>query len=306
MKLIANYTRALIAILALGILTLSSCEKETSQNGTEEEQQMEASQASAEADAQAENIFSGIFDDAYGANNEVGLEGSGVFWGRPDTLSPVLRCFTVTVIRLNPPAPFPVKVIVDFGNGCLGPDGHIRRGKIITVYTGRLIHVGSVAETTFENFFFDSIHVEGAHRIENTTPPLMAAIHARRFNVDVTNGKLTKPNGNYIKWDSHKVINQIDGMATPLDPRDDAFKIEGSAHGTVKRGNLIVAWNSTITEPLIRRLSCRWIVRGRIRTVRVNTSTTSPWVVILDFGNGVCDNLATLSVNGTTHIITLP
>lgn len=306
MKLIANWTRATLVISALGLFSLTSCQKENSQYGSEDEQQMQASRASAESNAEAENIFSNVFDDAYGANNEVGLEGTGVFWGRPDTLSPVLRCFTVTVIHLNPPAQFPVKVIVDFGTGCVGPDGHTRRGKIITVYTGRLIHPGSVAETTFENFFVDSVHVEGLHRIENTTPPAMVVLHGKRFNVDVINGKLTRPNGNYIHWNSHKVHTQIDGMVTPLDPRDDAFKIEGQASGTTKRGNLIVAWNSTIIEPLVRRFSCRWIVRGRIRTVRLNTATTSPWVAILDFGNGVCDNQATLTINGTTHIITLP
>ncbi len=307
MKLMTNFTQAITAILALGILSLSSCQKENSQYGTDEQQEMEASKTSAESSAEAENIFSGIFDDVLGANNEVGLEGTGVFWGRTDSLAPVLRCFTVTVTRLNPPAPFPVRVVVDFGTtGCLGPDGHIRRGKIITVYTGRLIHVGSVAETSFENFFVDSIRVEGVHRIENTTPPAMVLLNGRRFDIDVTNGKLTKPNGNFIKWDSHRVLTQIDGMGTPLDPRDDAFKIEGQANGTVRRGALLVAWHSVTVEPLVRRFSCRWIVRGRIRTVRLNLATTSPWVAILDFGNGVCDNQATLTINGTTHIITLP
>jgi hypothetical protein len=303
MKLISGSTRAILILIALVTFTFTSCEKE--QSGSEQEE-MEASQASAESSGEAENIFSQVFDDAYGANNEVGLEGSGVFWGRTDSLSPVQRCFTVTVIRLNPPNAFPVKIILDFGNGCVGPDGHTRRGKIITTYTGRLIHVGSVAETTFDNFFIDNVKVEGVHRIENITPPAMVALHARKFKVDVINGKLLKPNGNYVHWNSHKTKTQIDGMATPFIPHDDAFKIEGQATGTTKRGTLIVAWQSTIVEPLIRRLSCRWIVRGRIRTVRANTATTNTSVAILDFGNGVCDNLATLTINGTTHIITLP
>ena len=295
---------ALAILFAVASFIFTSCEKE--QSGTQEEQEAQVSRTSAETSAEAENIFSQVFDDAYGANDEVGLEGTGVFWNRTDTLNPALRCFTVSVIRLNPPALFPVKIILDFGTGCMGPDGHIRRGKIITVYTGRLIHPGSVAETTFDNFFVDSTKVEGNHRIENVTPPAMNVLHIRKFQVDVTNGKLLRPNGNYIHWNSHKIMTQVDGMGTPLIPHDDAFKIEGQATGTTKRGNLIVAWQATIVEPLIRRFSCRWIVRGRIRTVRANAATTNTSVAILDFGNGQCDNLATLSINGTTHIITLP
>jgi hypothetical protein len=303
MKVFSGSARVILVLVTMVTFLFTSCEKE--QSGSEE-QEREASQASAETSAEAENVFSQVFDDAYGANNEVGLEGSGVFWNRTDSLNPVQRCFTVTIIRLNPPALFPVKVILDFGNGCVGPDGRVRRGKIITIYTGRLIHVGSVAETTFDNFFVDNIKVEGVHRIENITPPAMIALHARKFKVDVTNGKLIKPNGNYIHWNSHKTLTQIDGMATPLIPHDDAFKIEGQATGTTKRGTLIVAWQSTIVEPLIRRFSCRWIVRGRIRTVRANTTTATTSVAILDFGNGQCDNQATLTINGVTHIITLP
>lgn len=289
-------------LFTLAVFSFASCQKESSEN--EQQQQAEADRTSAETSAEAEAIFSQVFDDVLGANDEVGMQGTGVFYGRTDSLSPVPTCFTVTVIRLNPPNPFPVKVIVDFGNGCMGPDGHLRRGKVITVYTARLIHPGAVAETTFENFYVDSVHVEGVHRIENLTTP--NALLPRKFKVDVTNGKLTRPNGNYIHWNSHKVMTQIDGMVTPFHPLDDVYKIEGQATGTTKRGNLIVAWQSTIVEPLIRRFSCRWIVKGRIRTVRINTSTANSQVAILDFGNGHCDNQATLSINGTTHIITLP
>jgi hypothetical protein len=123
--------------------------------------------------------------------------------------------------------------------------------------------------------------------------------------VDVINGKLSKPDGNYIQWNSHKIITQISGLATPNIPLDDSFRIEGSSHGQAKRGNLLVAWQSTITVPLIKRFNCRWIVEGRVRTVRVNNSNNSPWVAILDFGNGNCDNQATMTINGVTHQITL-
>ena len=88
-------------------------------------------------------------------------------------------------------------------------------------------------------------------------------------------------------------------------PRDDVFKIEGHSHGRARRGNLLVAWESAIVQPLIKRFLCRWIVSGRVRTVRLNSTTNTPWVAVLDFGNGHCDSQATITINGVTHQITL-
>ncbi len=290
---------ALSIVLALFVLV--SCQKENSQTGSNDQQEAEASRASSEADGEAEGMFNNLFDDVMGANDDVGIAGTGIYYGRQDTLSPVPRCFTVTIEHPNG-TPFPVRIVVNFGTtGCTGPDGHTRRGKVITEYTARLITPGAVAVTVFDGFYVDDIKVEGTHKITN----ISATNIPRKYKVEVIDGKLTRTNGNYIKWNSTKFITQVDGLITPT-PLDDVLKIEGSARGQVLRGNLLVAWESAITEPLIKRYTCRWIVRGRIRTVRLNTNTNSPWVAVLDFGNGNCDNQAVLIINGQTIQITLP
>lgn len=306
MKLRFNLIQLSAILMIFSLLPFVSCQKENSQTSPDDPQQEEASRVSSEADAEAEGVFSKLFDDVMGVNDEVGNSGSGIFYGRPDTLTPVPRCFTVTIEHPNG-TPFPVRVTIDFGNtGCTGPDGHVRRGKIITEYTARLITPGAMATTTFQNFFYDDIKVEGTHKVTNiSTVPTNTTPPVRKFKVEVIEGKLTKPNGNYIKWNSIKTITQIEGTVTPT-PLDDVFKVEGSGNGQTLRGNLLVAWQSTITEPLIKRFTCRWIVKGRIRTVRLNMNSNSQWVAILDFGNGICDNQATLSINGRTIQITLP
>jgi hypothetical protein len=291
------------------LLMIASCSKEHSQSGTDQEEE-NASLVSSESDGEAEMVFDNAFDDAMGVSDDVGMAGTGIF-GRNAVSNQTggleMRpniCATVTITHPNS-TPFPVHVVIDFGTaGCTGPDGHLRRGKIIIDYTNRLIIPGAVAETHFEGFYIDSIHVEGLHRIENTgsVTPL-----TRKFKIDVTNGKLTRPNGDYTEWNSHKVIEQIEGLATPDFPQDDAFKITGTASGHVRRGNLLVAWESNIREPLIKRFNCRWIVRGIIRTVR-GSNTSNPWVAELDFGPGntvACDNVAQITINGHSHIITL-
>lgn len=299
MKLRFSPPQLVVFILIFSLLTAVSCKKETSQSGSDNDQEIAASKASSESDAQSEIVFNGLFDDVMGVSDDVGIYGTGVF-GR------VTACPNVTVIHLNAPSLFPVKVILDFGaNGCVGNDGHLRKGKIITEYTNRLIHPGAMATTIFDGFYFDSIKVEGTHKITNTSGPINTQPVIRQYTVDVINAKLSVPSGNFTEWNSHKVITQFEGLAT-ADPRDDIFKVEGSASGRVRRGNLLVAWQSTIIEPLIKRFNCRWIVKGKVRTVRLNTAVNSPWIAILDFGNGNCDNQAVVTINGVSHQITLP
>jgi hypothetical protein len=254
-----------------------------------------ASKISTEADTEAEAIFDGIFDDAMGVNTEVGLGGTGIF-GRLEA------CPTVTVTHPNAPAPFPVRIVLDFGTGCVANDGHFRKGKIIHVYTNRLINPGAVAETSFDGFYFDSIKVEGAHRIKNTT----TVTSGPQYQINVTNGKLTRPNGNFTSWNSEKVRTQIEGMLTPILPMDDVFKITGAARGSNRRDTTVIAWNATVVEPLIRRNNCRWIVKGTVRAVRENTNTGERWAGLINYGNGTCDNAATVTINGVTYNITLP
>ncbi len=309
MKSRFNPVQFAILSFFFGLLMVASCAKEKSGTATDSQEE-EVSKTAGEADAEAESTFNEFFDDAMGVNNDVGVAGSGVFFGRPDTMTPTPRCFTITVTHPNN-SPFPAVVTIDFGtSGCLGPDGRIRRGKIIIEYTNKLIYPGAVATTSFDGYYVNNNHVEGIHKITNISvapvPPATGII--RKFRVEVINGRITRPDGNYTQWNSTRTITQVEGAATPDNPRDDAFKIEGNANGIVRRGNLLVHWESTITEPLLRRMTCQWIVKGRIRTVRANlpNPNNSRWVGILDFGNGNCDNQATLTINGVTRQITLP
>jgi len=307
-----------LLILSLLIITSISCSKEKSDSGTDQEQE-QISMATGESDAEAETVFNGVFDDVMGTNDDVGMAGTG-WYGRiacgssdprnPMTQQRVLACYTITVTHLNSPDAFPVRIVLDFGTaGCQGPDGHTRRGKIITEYTKRLITPGAVATTTFEGFYVDSVKVQGTLKITNTSSPVSSQPLTRSFKWEVINAKLSKPSGNFIEWNSTKTIEQIEGLITVDRPIDGIFKITGSSRGRAQRGNLLVAWESSTVEPLIKRFLCRWIVKGRIKTVRLNTSANSPWVAVLDFGSGTpppCDNQATLTINGISHQITLP
>jgi hypothetical protein len=302
--MIPKLTSLFVIASLFTITTFISCKKDNS-TISDAQQEAQFAQISSESDAEAEVIFEDVFDNVMGVNAEVGLGETGVFGFkttttngllRVDSSSPVKPCFLVSVTLLNTPARFPVKIVIDFGaTGCVGADGRVRKGKIITVYTGPLTKPGSVAETSFDGYYVNNVKVEGTHRIEN-----QSTANTWVYQVKVTNAKLTFLNGNFSQWNRTKLITQIEGLGTPLWPRDDAFSIRGEANGAVKRDTLFFQWSTRTAEPLIKKFTCPWIVKGVVAIRRSNSD-----VALLNYGNGVCDSLATITVNSVTKQIIL-
>lgn len=300
MKKIKFIRPAFITLLTASMMFVA-CQKSDDTLNSEEVEVQQAT-LTAEADAEADVLFNDVFDNVMGVNAEVGLSADLGVFGRPAVAASSARftgvdstphCLTVTITPLAAGA-FPKTVTLDFGTGCLGRDGHIRKGKIIITYTGRMVVPGSKATTHFDGFYTDSVKVEGTHIIQNNSTS-----NNRIFSVRVENGKLSKPSGNYIAWNENKTRTQIEGNGTPNFARDDIFNITGTGSGTVKRGDNTVQWSVEIIEPVTRKFTCRWAVKGIIRLTR-NTKTS-----LLDYGNGSCDDQATLTINGNIHSITL-
>jgi len=306
MKSYLSLTRLLTIFGLAASLFIVSCKKEASVDTPV--QQVEFASATAEADAEAETIFDDVFDNVAGVDAEVGIGGTGVFGSAnnygggigQEILSGAAgidtgRCFTVTYTQLNAPARFPLRVVLDFGTGCTGRDGRTRKGKIIIEYTGPLFVPGKSSTTTFDGYYVNDNHVEGVHKVLNTSTS-----NTRSFRILVTGAKITRPDGNYSEWNSEKNITQIEGLGTPLFPLDDWFKIEGGANGSVKRTDKFFQWSTVISEPLIKKFTCRWLVKG-IVTMRKSNAP----VATLDYGDGTCDNKAVITVNGVAKEITL-
>jgi len=290
---------------------LFSCKKETSSSNLSPQKEQEVAILSSTSETETEVVFNDVFDNVLGVNTEVGMGGTGVFGktahegtvsNRETGIDSMSTCISISIIRLSTTEAFPVTIIMDFGGGCRGQDGHIRFGKIITTYTGRLTEAGKSATASFEGFKFDSIAVEGSYTLTNTTS---TGTSQRQFTIEVKEARLSKPLGAYSQWSSRRIITQTEGNGSPDYPLDDLFSITGSAHGTMKQGIELYAWHSEITQALIKKFSCRWISQGVFKVWRETLSSTSPWAAIIDYGDATCDFMATVTINKLSKAILL-
>ena len=300
MKKTINLTTWLLAFSLIGALTFTSCKKDDTVNSvtdndpTELAATQEATTQEAETEAQFDDVFNitaSMNSSQVGEDLGVGANVSGLYELGSTNTTNTTPCFTITVVP-NIPHVFPKTITIDFGTGCLGRDGKYRKGKIVSIYTNPMVLPGAKVSTTFVDYYVDSFKIEGTHITENTSTSNMQG-----WKVVVIDGKVTNTNTNrWRKWNSTKNVLQIEGNGTPHFPLDDVYKINGNARGSNSAGH---TWASLVVDPLIKKFTCPWIVKGKVQLIRDGREA------LLDYGNGNCDNLAIIYINGVPHVITL-
>ena len=271
--------------LILGLLTITafsllmSCSKTTDVPNV--------STSSAQDDALAEQVFnnvSNIADEAYDLKT-IGLKstdgGERLFLG---------DCATVSLDTIA----FPRTLTIDFGEeNCLCNDGRYRRGKIIITFTGCYRLPGTVITHGFDNYYVNDNKIEGTKVVTNMGQNDSGHTY---FTIEVE-GTIYKANdGGTISWNSSKIREWVEGADTRF-RRDDVYLITGTANGIDANS---LSWETEIILPLRIELNCRYIVSGSLEIRPEN----SP-VRLLDYGDGACDNTATVTVNGETYTIYL-
>jgi hypothetical protein len=282
----------------VGLMSLTSCKKDNNTTNTDNPDpalSVDAVQSDDNAASQFEDVFNitmGV--QSSDAGEDIGLgTGGNIIYRTDGTASPDTRCFTVTVVPkiLHE---FPKTVTWDFGNGCVGKDGKLRSGKIVTIFTGPMLVPGSKASTSFINYNVDSFKIEGTHTIENKSTSNHFA-----WQVNIINGKITNTQTNkWVEWSTVRNHEQIKGNGSPFYSLDNVYQITGSSEGSKSNGN---SWTSEITQPVIRKFTCIWRVKGEITFSRNSNTKTA----VLDYGDGSCDDQATVTLNGKSYVITL-
>lgn len=259
---------SVLVFFTLFIFTFTSCENDDNITNTEDAVKTTEDAALAEA----------MFDDAFNQ--------AEVYENSTNKDASVDDCYPVITIEYPEGTPFPRVVTIDFGTGdCMTTDSVVRSGKIIVETTAFFLEEGSKRIVTFEEFTVNGYQIDGTHIITNMGEN-EAGNWVRRIEID---GKVTTPEGQVITRISTRDREWIEGIETPFFFWDDVFSITGNASGVNRDG---VAYSSEITIPLIKARNCRWVQEGEI------TITTEDGTAVINYGDGTCDNVATVTVNG--------
>lgn len=294
-----NRVAAIATALFLAVF-LFSCQKEASHKNTDTVSEEDAATYSEES-TQAEASFDDIQDLSMTAADEEQIASEGRSSGEAGRLYPFVAlrlrigdCANITVTPDD--GSYPKTVTIDFGDGCRGRDGKLRKGAIILHFTGPIRHSGSVLTITLRDFYINRFHVEGTKVITNQSEN-----GDIKFTVQVVDAKVTNPGGRGYTYNSIKHVKQIEGGSTN-DPQDDVFSIEGRSETKFNNG-----WTTSLDtdSALIKKVSCPWISKGILK-IGINNRTLH-----LDYGapnNGDCDDKALLTweSNPNGRIITLP
>jgi hypothetical protein len=184
-------------------------------------------------------------------------------------------------------------ITIDFGSSCIDRNQNARSGKIVITKIGKRKDAGSYRRVSLVNFIINGNKIEGTRTEtnlglnENNNP---------HFSVVLTGGKLTTADGDVIERNYERDREWITGYDTQT-PWDNEYLITGSATGINFNG---LSFTRTIMEPLHVKMACRFIVSGVVKTEVEGTDA-----IVLDYGNGECDNLATLTRGTDTRQIEL-
>ncbi len=260
------------------VLILAGCQKDTTTTTTPLPGDKNTSEGSIVI---GDKTFDGLNGLVFGQISTSGLK-SGVLG----------TCPSVTA-TLN--ASFPVAITFDWGTGCTSADdGITRSGKITASVSGMMNMASSVITFTFTDFVSEGNKISGVHKI--TYMGLNTGNNWPRYAV-FTEAKIEFPDKKFITYRAEYVRLQSEGSATPLIIADDVWRIEGNSSGITREG---VAWTASYPSAVVKKASCKWFSSG---SVLVTPQGELPRTI--NFGDGTCDNKATLTIGDKTIDILL-
>ena len=143
----------------------------------------------------------------------------------------------------------------------------------------------------------DENKIMGQRRVTNTG--LNAALNPT-FSVVDSAGQIVKANnGGTILWASSRTNEWIAGDTTAT-WLDDVWLVSGTSNGTSSAGETFTATINS-ANPLRVQVGCRWITAGEFNFTPGTQATRT-----VNYGTGLCDALATVTVSGYVINIVLP
>lgn len=210
----------------------------------------------------------------------------------------VIGCAAVTIENVTATIK---KMTLDFGATdvtCI--DGKRRRGKILVQYEGNYRDANHEHTISFEKYFVNDYKTEGTRKITNTGKNNQnQSVFAITADISISN-----PNGKTMTWQSQRTRTWIAGENTTFNTdslngvKDDIYAVTGSGSGKSFNGT---SFSANITEPLTVSLQCRFITKGKVELTPGEQA-----IRYIDYGDGTCDAIAAITINGVTYYREIP
>lgn len=269
-----------LAAIVLG----SSCQKSDRQisNVSLNQQRLEVTNTVVEATSDDEENFELVMEDQ---TTESANVSNAVVAGKTVTYSPSKDVY-------------PHTKTIDYGTGFSNGIGTKKSGKIIiTYFDSKADANGKYAVTTYDNYYVNGAHIEGSvqvNKIKNGT--------GKQVYLHLIDKKITDANGNIKDFKCNAQWNVIDWQGGSK----NAYQITEHSTGkqTVNGTEGSFVTDTDNGNPIIKPFDCKR-VQG-ILNFKINLGKGNKLDEVLDYGNGVCDNIVTLTINGASKEVTLP
>jgi hypothetical protein len=256
----------LMTVMMLGVLVSCSLSEE----------------ASVGVDLDSETSIDSFFEDvdviADAGIDATSSNGGRIARGRDS----VLECATITHDSVEH------IITIDFGDGCEGPGGKVRSGQIIITYSGKRNETGSTRSVTFNDFVIDSVQLEGTRSITNISSQ---GNDLFTFNVTLTDGKITFGDGTMVTREATHTRSWYRGSSVA----EDYATLVGESSGVNREG---ISYSTSISEELVFVRSC--VGTAFIPVSGVKAITIGEEEIVIDFGDGTCDNIVSVTKDGVT------
>lgn len=187
---------------------------------------------------------------------------------------------------------YPKTITIDYGDGVELINGRVISGHIVIDVSDRPRRNGATREVTYENFYVDSVHIEGG-----ATRTFTGTDSTERVFNNVSDLTLTFHDSTIIYRSSERTRTLVDGFETLFRHSDDVIMIEGFVDYETSNGK---SFSKTTINPLTKTGACRFIIEGTV-SFELNGEDFAE----LDYGDGTCDDVATITKDGETRQITI-
>ncbi|MCS7077367.1 MAG: hypothetical protein NZ455_11695 [Bacteroidia bacterium] len=198
------------------------------------------------------------------------------------------------------------KIELNFGNEpVVCNDGKYRKGIIIyRVDTAFYKTANAKASMTLVNYYagfdkFKMVKYTGKRELTNNGTN---SAGQPQFTLTVTGASATTPDNKTITWTSNRIITKTKGYNTPIYPWDDEYSVTGNASGTNRNGENFTV---NITTPLHKKIQmgCASTFVTGIWTLTLTGSGKTMTLNYDAYGDGACDKVAKVTINGNDKII---